>query len=143
MRLRAKKPVSKAYPRELVTIGDHIRKRRLDFKLTQREVAGVLGIGECTIWNWERNRTCPLTKHLPAIIGFLGYAPFEDTGKSLGERLLLYRMRTGLTQKELAEAIGIDPRTLGKIEKNDSRCINKGVKKATDFLSRDNSREDK
>ena len=138
-----KKTVSKAYPKELVTIGDHIRKRRLDLKLTQKEVAAALGVDECTVWNWERNRTCPLTKHLPAIIGFLGYAPFENTGKSLGERLLLCRMRTGLTQKELAKAIGIDSGTLSRMEKGSSSCFKRVLKVVTDFLSSADPKEDR
>lgn len=136
MQLHAKKTVSKAYPKELRTIGDHIRKRRLDLKLTQKQVAELVGVDQTTVWNWESNRTEPLTRHLPSIIIFLGYSPFEASGQSLGERLCNYRRKTGLSQKKLAREIGIDPSTLSRLEKTSSRCFNKVVKKATDFLSR-------
>jgi hypothetical protein len=33
----AKKPLNSAYPKELVTLADHIRKRRLDLKFRQME----------------------------------------------------------------------------------------------------------
>jgi transcriptional regulator with XRE-family HTH domain len=142
VRLHAKKPVSKAYPNELVTVGDHIRKRRLDLKLTQKEVGTVLGVDESTVWNWESSKAEPLTKHLPAIICFLGYSPFNGTGQSLGERLRDYRRKTGLTQKKLAREIGIDPSTLSRLEENCSRCFKKVVKKSTDFLHRTHSGRD-
>jgi transcriptional regulator with XRE-family HTH domain len=142
VRLHAKKPVSKAYPNELVTVGDHIRKRRLDLKLTQKEVGTVLGVDESTVWNWESSKAEPLTKHLPAIICFLGYSPFNGTGQSLGERLRDYRRKTGLTQKKLAGEIGIDPSTLSRLEKNSSRCLNKVVKMAIDFVRRVAPRKD-
>ncbi len=66
-----KKPVSKAYPKELVTIGDHVRKRRLDLKLTQKKIAAALGVDECTVWNWENNRTSPLPSLMPKLAEFL------------------------------------------------------------------------
>ncbi len=110
--------------------------------MTQNQVAEVLAVDETTVWNWESNRTEPLTKHLPALISFLGYIPFEPTGASLDERLLEYRRRSGLSQKKLARAIGIDPSTLSRLEKNNPRCFNKVVKMAADFLCRANPGED-
>lgn len=59
----------------MVTIGDHIRKRRLDLKLTQKQVAGILGVNEMTIVNWELGHTEPLKKHTARIIDFLRYNP--------------------------------------------------------------------
>lgn len=41
------------YPQELLTIGDHIRKKRMDLGLLQREVAAKIGVAESTVWNWE------------------------------------------------------------------------------------------
>ncbi|MHB9013211.1 MAG: hypothetical protein ACYC49_13440 [Ignavibacteriaceae bacterium] len=42
--LKAKKPISKAYPVVLNTIGDHIRKLRVELKLFQKDVAKILGV---------------------------------------------------------------------------------------------------
>jgi len=70
--LRGQKPLPKGYPRALCTIGDHLRKRRLDLGLLQREVAERLGVNEATVTNWELNRTSPALWFLPAIVRFLG-----------------------------------------------------------------------
>jgi len=55
--LTAQKPLERAYPKELVTLGDHIKKRRLDLGLFQKDVAVAIGVGTCTITNWEKDRT--------------------------------------------------------------------------------------
>ena len=55
VRLTARKPSPAAYPKEMKTLGDHLRKRRLDLGLLQREVADRLGVTKDTIHNWESN----------------------------------------------------------------------------------------
>ncbi len=57
MTLKASKPASPAYPKSLETLGDHIRKRRLDLGLEQQQVAARLGVSESTVWNWENDRS--------------------------------------------------------------------------------------
>ncbi|MBI2369480.1 MAG: helix-turn-helix transcriptional regulator, partial [Deltaproteobacteria bacterium] len=56
-------------------MGDHLRKRRLDLRLLQRQVAPRLGAAEATITSWETNQATPSVRFLPAIIRFLGYDP--------------------------------------------------------------------
>jgi hypothetical protein len=51
--IKTKKPISKAYPKRLAIIGDHIRKRRLDLKLLRREAAAIMSVDEITIVGWE------------------------------------------------------------------------------------------
>lgn len=41
------------YPSNPKTIGEHIRKRRMDLGLEQKEVAKIIGVPESSIWNWE------------------------------------------------------------------------------------------
>ncbi|MCX5857577.1 MAG: helix-turn-helix transcriptional regulator, partial [Deltaproteobacteria bacterium] len=41
------------YPKSPKKIGERIRKRRMDLKLFQRDVAGIIGVTENTINNWE------------------------------------------------------------------------------------------
>ncbi|MGH7773938.1 MAG: helix-turn-helix domain-containing protein [Candidatus Binatia bacterium] len=87
--LQAPKPRPPKYPQELKTLGDHIRKRRLDLGLLQKEVAERIGVDEGTLFNWERNKTLPQIRHIPKITQFLGYNPlscggsFPDTLKGL------------------------------------------------------------
>ena len=112
--LKGQKPLHKAYPQQLKTLGDHLRKRRLDLKLLQKEVAQIIGVDEATIWNWEKNRTSPLLYYIPKIVEFSGYMPLDIRAKTFGERIVNYRRLLGITQKELARALGIDPSALGK-----------------------------
>jgi transcriptional regulator with XRE-family HTH domain len=109
--LRTLKPRSEYYPKEISTLGDHIRTRRLDLKLIQKQVADQVGVSAATIANWEGNATTPVVRYLPAIIRFLGYDPLPRPD-SLPERVAARRQARGLTQREMAERLGVDPSTL-------------------------------
>ena len=109
-----------AYPKTLKTLGNHLRKRRLDLGLLQKEVAECLGVTTDTITNWELNRTEPGIHCYPAIIEFLGYVPFS-MGETFPEKLKAYRMVNGLTQRQLARELGVDPTTVMKWEAGTSR----------------------
>jgi hypothetical protein len=50
----------KGYPFDPKTIGEHIRKRRLDLGLLQLEVAKMIGVTESTVWNWSMTRLRPI-----------------------------------------------------------------------------------
>jgi transcriptional regulator with XRE-family HTH domain len=100
------------------TVGDHIRKRRLGLKLLQREVAEQIGVDTTSVFNWEGNRSSPEIRYMPAIIRFLGYDP-QPAVNTLGEQLVRQRTSLGLSQKEAAERIGVDPSTLAKWERGE------------------------
>jgi len=116
--LTAQKPSK--IPQNLQTLGDHIKKRRLELGLYQLQVAEAIGVDECTITNWEKNRTTPMLWALPKIIEFLGYDPTLSEPKTLSEKLFQYRRSRGVSQKEMAKSLGIDPTTLARWEKNES-----------------------
>ena len=73
VRLKGKKPKDKAYPKEVVSIGDAIRVRRLDLKLRQIDVAKIIGCDEMSIVNWEKGHTSPRSTHMPGVVKFLGF----------------------------------------------------------------------
>ena len=114
-----KKPLSGAYPKELSTLGDHLRKRRLDLALTQRDVAHRLGADEASVWNWEKNRSSPALRFIPRIIAFLGYEPDETKPMSLSQRIVAFRRLRGLTQKDLAQWLGVAPSTVAGWERGE------------------------
>ena len=47
------------YRMELKTIGDHLRKARMDKGLLQRDIARIIGVQTDTVTNWENNRSIP------------------------------------------------------------------------------------
>jgi len=114
--LKVKKLKSPKYPKKLETLGDHIRKRRLDLGLFQKEVAEKIGVDETTIYNWERNATNPPNRHIPRIIEFLGCNPLPNPN-TLAEKLIMARKTLGLSQKAMAKWLGVDPTTLARWEK--------------------------
>ena len=49
----------------------------------------------------------------PKIIAFLGDVPYDTQAGTLGKRIVACRRTIGLTQKELAWRLGVDPTALG------------------------------
>src|ERR1700722_18210505 len=86
--LRAARRKPAAYPKQINSLGDHIRARRLDLRLLQKQVADQIGVHESTITLWEGNATVPEVRYMPAIIQFLGYNPIP-AASSLPERLIV------------------------------------------------------
>jgi transcriptional regulator with XRE-family HTH domain len=120
LKIKAKIPKSKKYPNEIKTLGDHLRKRRLDLGLLQKEVAEKIGVDKTTINNWERQRREPEIRFIARIIEFLGYDPIPEP-ESFPEKLKAYRLRLGLSQRKLAAKLGIDPSTVQGWEKGCGR----------------------
>jgi transcriptional regulator with XRE-family HTH domain len=87
-------------------------------KLLQRQVAEQLGADKASIANWERYRSKPGVGYMPAIIRFLGYNPFPPK-EDWAARLVQCRTVLGLTQKESAQRMGVDPNTLAKWERGE------------------------
>lgn len=111
--LRTRKPVHREkYPDFFRTWGDHIKTRRLDLKLTKRQLSLRLNVDDVTIYLWEKNRVKSSLAQIPKIIEFLGNDPFKKKAETLAERIREYRRVHGLTQKNLAERLGVDPTTL-------------------------------
>ena len=105
------------YPIEPKTIGEHLKKRRLDLGLKQKEVAAHLGIHLTTLQLWERGVGDPGVKPLPGIIRFLGYVPF-NCESTPGGRIVFLRRCSGLTQEQLATRLDCNPGTLWRWERD-------------------------
>lgn len=133
--LSTQKPSEKAYPKELLRVGDHIRKRRLDLKLPQKDVAGILGVDTTTVTNWENNGCQPKLYLIPKIVRFLGYTPFSTSGKpALSEEIKAYRLVRGLSLKKLSKALGVDPTTLARWENGRSAPSQRLKKRLVELL---------
>lgn len=133
LRLNSKK--SSTYPRleECDTLGDHLKRRRLELGLLQRQVAPKLGINRFTLANWEKNRREPGIRHYPAIMDFLGYCP-SRAGTTFGERLMLHRTHRGLSRRALARAVGADPSSIGRWEAKEHIPTTSGVRRLEKYF---------
>ena len=129
------RPKNPMYPNEVQSLEDHIRSRRLDLKLRQKDVASLMQgpmnpkgsfhlrqknrllIDSRTVFNWENGITQPSVRFYPAIMQFLGYCPVRYP-KTIGELIRLHRIHRGLSISELANILGVDPTAVGNWERD-------------------------
>src|SRR2546426_8683450 len=74
------------YPANPKTLGEHLRKKRIDLSLSMTQLAKLLGFGitDTAIEKWEKNQNRPTESHRCRIIEFLGFDPATPnmTGES-------------------------------------------------------------
>jgi DNA-binding XRE family transcriptional regulator len=61
----------KGYPKKPKSLGERIKKKRMDMGLFQKDVAKIIGVSTDTIINWEKGRTKPCRKNTRKIGLFL------------------------------------------------------------------------
>ena len=133
--LRAKKPTNPAYPLSLISIGDHIKKKRIDLNLFQKDVAKLIGVKEESVYNWENNYSKPKIYLHPRIIKFLGYVPFDLPKETIGDKIKSYRKEHGLSQRKLAKLWGVDQTTIRDWENNKHQPGKKLAERISNILS--------
>ena len=94
----------------------------------------ILGVTESTAWNWESNTSTPGLQYIPVIIRFLGYDPLSEPD-GLGDRLIWNRTRLGLSQKQAAKQLGIDPGTLVRWESGENEPTGPLLDRVERFLN--------
>jgi DNA-binding XRE family transcriptional regulator len=95
---------------EPVTLGDHLRRRRLELGLYQKDIAEQIGVTASTIWNWEHGWSIDW-RYLPRVINFLGFNPIPCPENPL-EQLAWYKQVNGFTFEELGTEMDRDPEQL-------------------------------
>jgi transcriptional regulator with XRE-family HTH domain len=129
VRLKEKKPpdrvsTSRPYPFYPVTLGDCLRKMRLDLGLVRFDIAEQLDVTADSIRNWENNWNGPSLAVTPKIIDFVGYCPYDST-LPLSTRVALWRTYNKIAQKTIAKLANLDPGTLSRIERGKLRSKKK------------------
>ncbi len=103
-------PLLEELTRKPITLGDHLRRRRIELGLYQKDVATRLGVTTSTVWNWENRGSVDL-RFTPRVIEFLGYNPIPQP-EDLLEKLAWYKQVNGLTLEQLGAKMGRDPEQL-------------------------------
>jgi DNA-binding transcriptional regulator YiaG len=57
------------------TIGEHVKRKRLQKHLFQADLAKVIGVDVGSVRNWEQGVHKPAEASMPRIIAWLGYNP--------------------------------------------------------------------
>lgn len=126
-------PPPKEFTQEPVTLGDRLRRRRLELGLYQKDVAVQIGVTTSTIWNWEHGWTIEL-RYMPKLIQFLGYNPIPRPDNLL-ERLSWFKLVNGLTLEELGAKMDRDPEQLSDWLAGRHKPCQRNRKEIEEFLS--------
>jgi DNA-binding transcriptional regulator YiaG len=113
----AARPKPGGYPKELKTIGDHIRAWRIDNNLIQKDVAKLLAVCEDTIVGWEIRGTVPTMRQMAGITKLLGYVPVVIDTSTFGGKITFHRYVQGITPKEFGALLPADASTVRDWEK--------------------------
>lgn len=151
LRLRAKKP--KDYSETPQTLGQHLKKRRRELRLFQREAAQRMGIDVFTYLNWEKDKTVPVAARFRPVVEFLGYNPSPEP-QTLAARVEAKRRVLGTTFEQLAGYLSWDSGSLARYlngtwrlppERADAleRFLNLGVEAAASMRTLPRHRRDR
>lgn len=119
-------------PRDPKTLGEHLKRRRVQLGQKQAEAARILGISTVSLSRWELDKGFPSWGYQQAVIDYLGYDPFKDFGiqdpygnetgfvafssaeglAPIGLLLHRRRLELKLTVKECARKLGVDPKSV-------------------------------
>ncbi len=98
-------------PNALPDLAAWLRDRRHELGLNLSAAAEQIGVNEWTLMHWENEHHAPMDRFYPALIRFLGREPWPEP-KTLGEQLRAERLRRGLSQKQAAAILEVDPQSV-------------------------------
>ena len=109
------------------TIGEHIKKARIQKGLHQSDVAKLIGVSSNQLCAWEiGKRRIMKVKYFPRILKFLGYIPELKKPYSIGRDMTIVKQIYGWNNKSLAEELGLDPSTVSNwIKGKQTKCKRK------------------
>ena len=96
------------FERDPGTLGEHLKKRRLEENLLQGDVAEMIGCRTWTYITWETDRSKPVIKWWPSIIEFLGYDP-NPAPVCIATGLVAARRRLGLSMSNMSGRLSVNP----------------------------------
>ena len=95
----------------------------------------MIGVTESTVCNWEHG-TEPELIHIPKIIEFLGYVPFECPEDTVG-RLKYFKQVKGLSYEKLGALMGRDPEQLTDWLRGRHKPCCKNIQRIKGFLEQE------
>ncbi len=121
--------------RKPVTLSEHLRRRRIELGLYQKDVAARFGVTTSTVWNWENTESVDL-HFVPRVIDFLGYNPIPQP-EGLLERLAWYKQVNGLSLERLGIEMGRNPEQLADWLSGRHYPCRRNREEIEEFLERD------
>lgn len=125
--IKARKSVRYLCLQDCKTLGDHISHMRLTRGFKEIGVTPRLGVNPWILRNCELENTEPSVLYYPTIMDFLGYCPYKRRD-TLGKQIMLHRTHQGLSQRDLARIVDVDPGSVSRCEAID-RIVKKKLAK--------------
>lgn len=124
-----RKITARPYPFSPVTLGDYLRKTRIDLGLTQKQVAeDILKTSADNVRNWEVNRYKISLRFRPKVIELIRFCPY-DVSLPFGLRLKERRKA-----EKLAKFLNVDRYTIDWVEQCEHKPSKKTLKIIEGFL---------
>ncbi|MDB4292285.1 helix-turn-helix domain-containing protein [Maribacter sp.] len=119
LELKSSKPQHLRYPTQILTVGDEVRKARIDRGLTQQEVGQRIGVSRNFVYELELNQHELTIYSLHKSYQFLQYLPetLKIDESTLRGKLYTYRIRNGYSYAIVADKISLDKSTLAHFER--------------------------
>lgn len=134
MPLRLKSLRKKDYSDEPQTLGEHLKKRRKELGLVQREAGERLGVSAETVASWEKDKTKPVLSQFKPVVAFLGYDP-TPAPASIAEHVEAKRRSLGATRDQVAQYLGWDEGSLRRYLRGDWRLSPRRAEALEQFLA--------
>jgi len=115
-------------------LGDHLRAKRIESGLTQKQLCTQLGCGHLSLGQWELNQHQPSIRHIPKIVEFLGFDPFPEPTDPVA-KLRKIRMLNGWNYKKTATMVGVDPCSLTAWERGEHHPTKDSLVKIMCFIA--------
>ena len=122
-------PDKRPFPKEVQTVGNHIKYARLSRNILIKDVCAFLKIDRETLRGWELGLFEPFVSHYPIIISFLGYNPCTFETDSFAGKVKMYRHKHGLTQMQFGELLQTKASVVWQWEGNNRLPLEKTQKK--------------
>ncbi len=141
------------YPKEIKSLGDLIRKTRMDHGLEIKELGMTLGVDECTVTNWELRGFYPTGVNLRRVVEFIDAhqsesiprkimwslcfaknSSYPQNVQSLGDKIRATRMENFMSIKQLAQKLGVNESTIANWELKGSQPRSDLLKKVKAFI---------
>lgn len=129
-------PDKRPFPKELQTVGNHIKAARLSRNILIKDVCAILNISRETLRGWELGEFEPHVSHYPIIITFLRYNPCQIELDTIAGKIKDYRYRHGLTQQEFATLLNTQASVVWQWECNGRLPLPKTQKRILDVIEK-------
>lgn len=128
-------------PKVCRTLGDHIRKARIERGQYQTDLAKLFRVTTDTVTNWELNRNKIGRIYCPIIKKYLGYLPEEYELTELAHKLVSYRWEHDISINKLVKQIGIDYSCIVNAELGKVNFQRRTMQKILSFIDLQNAQD--